>query len=157
MKGLRKHPHLPVATQDLAPIPAGATRTAAVTPACLGVFLLATLAAVGMTACTGTRAIVDPAPTPTAKHVAFAEKAGYPSTSLRALVQGRRLYLDKCSGCHGLYPATAYKAGKWPRIVRDMQASAGIDEDHVRDITRYLVAIAAAQEDTAAGTRTPSR
>ncbi len=157
MDGLRKHPRLPWATRGITPLPAGEHRATAVTQASLGVFFLASLAAVGMIACTSTRPILDPAPPPTAKHVEYAEKAGYPSTSLRALVQGRRLYLDKCSGCHGLYPATAYKAGKWPRIVRDMQASAGIDENHVRDITRYLVAIAASQEDSAAGTRTPSR
>lgn len=132
-------------------------------PERLAAFPATLLAAAGtavvIAACAGARprAIPDPAPPPTAKHLEYAEKAGYPATTLRALAYGRRLYIDRCSGCHALYPPAAYEARKWPRIINEMHLNTGLGEDQIRDITRYLVALAAAQEDAAAGTRTPSR
>lgn len=109
-------------------------------------------AAALLAGCSGARFVPDP----TAKHLEYAEKAGYPATTLRALAYGRRLYIDRCSRCHELHQPGAYSSKEWPRIVGEMQADAKISDDQARDITRYLVAMAAAQEDAAAGTRTPS-
>lgn len=102
-------------------------------------------AALILAGCAGTRDIPDP----TAKHLEYAEKAGYPATTLRALAYGRRLYVSRCSGCHELYRPGAYPSARWPRIVLDMRSSARIDADQVRDITRYLVAMASAPEAAA--------
>lgn len=104
----------------------------------------AALLAAALSGCAGSRAIPDP----TAKHLEYAERGGYPST-LPALKNGRKLYVNRCSGCHNLHKPTAFNSKEWPQIVLDMQNNAEINEDQVRDITRYLVAVAAAHEGTA--------
>lgn len=102
--------------------------------ATLGAFLLAGCAG-------GARSIPDP----TAKHLEYAEKNGYPST-LPSLKNGRRLYVNRCSGCHTLHKPESFSAKEWPAIVQDMASNAEINEDQVRDITRYLVAVSASQD-----------
>jgi mono/diheme cytochrome c family protein len=99
-------------------------------------------AALILAACAGSGAIPHPTPT----HLEYAERGGYTAT-LPSLENGRRLYVNRCSGCHTLYSPSAFKAQDWPRLVRDMQANAEINEDQVRDITRYLFAVAAAYQD----------
>lgn len=93
----------------------------------------------------GARSIPDP----TAKHLEFAEKNGYPST-LPSLKNGRRLYVNRCSGCHNLHKPSEIPSQEWPALVRDMAENAEINEDQVRDITRYLVAVSAAAESAGA-------
>lgn len=88
-------------------------------------------------------------PEPTAKHVEFAEKGGYPST-LPSLRNGRKLYVNRCSGCHTLHGPAQFSSRDWPQIVLDMQSNAEINEDQARDVTRYLVALAAAHEASGA-------
>jgi hypothetical protein len=82
-------------------------------------------------------------PEPTAKHLEYAERSGFPST-LPSLKNGRRLYYNRCSGCHELHAPAAYTAAQWPTLVQDMAENAEINENQIRDITRYLVAVSAA-------------
>jgi hypothetical protein len=111
----------------------------------LGAVSHALLACSLLSACAGgSRSIPDP----TAKHLEYAEKSGYPST-LPSLKNGRRLYVNRCSDCHTLHAPTAYTAAQWPTIVLDMASNAEINEDQIRDITRYLVAVSAASAPAA--------
>jgi hypothetical protein len=87
-------------------------------------------------------------PQPTAKHVEYSERGGYPAT-LPSLKNGRRLYVNRCSGCHSLYHPAEYPPGDWPRIVLDMQSNAELNEVQMVDITRYLVAISTAAREVA--------
>ena len=96
-----------------------------------------------LSACAGSRAI----PEPNAKHLEFAERNGY-ATTLVSLKNGRRLYVNRCSSCHTLHNPSAFSAKEWPTLVQDMATNAEINEDQVRDITRYVVAVAAAAQDT---------
>jgi hypothetical protein len=106
----------------------------------------------GLAACAGSGSIPDP----TAKHVEYAERGGYPAT-LPSLKNGRRLYVNRCSGCHNLYKPSAYPPGDWPRIVLDMQGNAELNEVQLVDITRYLVAMSlAAREPSPAAPASPS-
>jgi mono/diheme cytochrome c family protein len=101
-------------------------------------------AAALLSACAGAKAV----PEPSAKHVEYAERNGYPAP-LASLKIGRRLYISRCSDCHTLYNPAEYPHEEWPTIVRDMAENAEINEDQVREITRYVVAIAAAAQDKA--------
>lgn len=107
---------------------------------------IATLAAAGILAgCAGAGAY----PAPTAQHLQYAERGGYPAT-LPSLKNGRRLYVNRCSGCHDLYAPAKYPPGDWPRIMLDMQENAELNEVQLVDITRYLVAVSLAARDVSA-------
>lgn len=103
------------------------------------------LAAALLVSCAGSRSVPDP----TAKHLEYAEKHGFPST-LVSLKHGRRLYVNRCSGCHNLHKPMEIPAAEWPTVVMDMASNAEIKEDQIRDITRYLVAVASAAQDSTA-------
>jgi len=118
-------------TPGIVPLPAAAT--AAVIAACS---LLA--------GCAGSGAF----PQPTAKHVEYSERGGYPAT-LASLKNGRGLYVNRCSGCHDLFKPADYPPGDWPRIVLDMQSNAELNEVQMVDITRYLVAVSTAAREVA--------
>lgn len=106
---------------------------------------LALSCALALAGCAGgARAIPDP----TAKHLEYAEKNGYPST-LPSLKNGRKLYVNRCANCHTLHNPTAFQAKDWPAIVQDMASNAEINEDQVRDITRYLVAVSGSAQGDA--------
>jgi hypothetical protein len=63
----------------------------------------------------------------------------WPGTTLLELTEGRRLYLQRCSGCHALYRPESRPPGAWPKIVRDMAVRSKLTEASARDVTRYLV------------------
>lgn len=46
--------------------------------------------------------------------------AGGDETKLPDLRTGRRLYIDKCSGCHSLLPVDRYDAARWESEVDEM-------------------------------------
>lgn len=89
-------------------------------------------------------------PAPTAKNVAYAERHGQ-VTTLPTLKVGRKLYLSRCSSCHGLKAPEFLAPEKWPEVVRDMADNAKITPDQERAITQYLVSVSAAARDTSAG------
>lgn len=107
--------------------------------------LALSLAAALLVSCAGSRSVPDP----TAKHLEYAEKQGFPAT-LVSLKHGRRLYVNRCSGCHNLHKPMEIPASEWPTLVMDMASNAEIKEDQIRDITRYLVAVASAAQDSTA-------
>lgn len=59
-------------------------------------------------------ACADVAPVPTL------QDAGGDQGRLQELQEGRRLYVGRCSGCHGLFPVTRFSDHEWEAQVRDM-------------------------------------
>ena len=57
---------------------------------------------------------------PTAGDATWA-KSQWPTSSLDSLRAGRRLYVEKCAGCHELYMPHDRNAADWLRIVDEMQ------------------------------------
>lgn len=96
-----------------------------------------------LAACAGTNV-----PQPTAKSLEFAQRNGQ-NTTLASLKHGRTLYVGRCSACHSLHQPREYAAGNWPRLVEGMAVNAQINVDQERDITAYLVALAAELRDSA--------
>jgi hypothetical protein len=68
----------------------------------------------------------------------------WPGTTLEDLQRGRTLYVRRCSGCHTLYLPSAYRAGSWPALVESMSEKARLTPAQERDVTRFVVTLAAA-------------
>lgn len=49
-----------------------------------------------------------------------------------------KLYTDKCSMCHSLYPAHDKPANQWPSVIRAMKSRAGLSKDEQFLIATYL-------------------
>jgi hypothetical protein len=88
-------------------------------------------------------------PAPTAKNVAYAERHGQ-VTTLPTLKVGRKLYISRCSSCHGLKAPEFLSPEEWPEMVQRMADNSKITPDQERAITHYLVSVSAAVRDTAA-------
>lgn len=127
----------------LAALPAAARRRAA-----LG--LAAGAAILALAGCASTKSI----PQPTAKHLEYAQRNGQ-VTSLETLMHGRSLYVTRCSACHRLHKPREYFSGRWPKLVADMVKNAEINDAQRRDITEYLVAVAAVEQDSIAALSRP--
>jgi len=104
-----------------------------------------------LSGCAGTSAI----PVPTPKLVEYADRNGQ-ATSLATLTLGRKLYIRRCSACHNLKRPETLLAADWPEMVGRMVTNAEINPDQQRAITQYLVAAAAAAQDTANAAAAPA-
>ncbi len=54
------------------------------------------------------------------------------------LTLGRKLYVQNCGSCHGLYAPNHLKASDWPGILAVMQQKAKISNSEVEFIRSYL-------------------
>ena len=54
------------------------------------------------------------------------------------LLQGRKLYVDHCSGCHNLYLPRQYDALGWSIHMEEMQTVAKITDQEEKLIFQYL-------------------
>jgi cytochrome c5 len=86
-------------------------------------------------------------PAPTAKNVALAERHGE-VTTLPALKLGRKLYVSRCSSCHGLVDPKFLTPAEWPEMVARMAENAKVNADQQRAITQYLMSVSAATHDS---------
>lgn len=86
-------------------------------------------------------ACVGQVPQPTDAHVAAAA-AQWPGTTRATLVEGRRLYVLRCSGCHSLVLPGSQAPGSWPSAVDEMADRARLTPEQAAAVTRYLVAVA---------------
>jgi hypothetical protein len=76
---------------------------------------------------------------------AFAPEEG---VTLDDLAAGRRLYVAKCGGCHGLYPPAHGRAEQWRAWLADMRERAKLDARGERSVLAYLRGAAAAPAAT---------
>jgi len=91
-------------------------------------------ATVAFASCTGS------IPTPDLSHAQRASHKWY-GTTLHDLTVGRQLYIQKCSGCHGLKAPARFSAQQWESILPGMKTKAGVKEDEEKMIMKYLVTI----------------
>jgi mono/diheme cytochrome c family protein len=90
-----------------------------------------------------------PIPAPTAKNVELAQRHGE-VTTLPTLKLGRKLYISRCSACHGLKAPGFLTPSEWPEMVERMAPDAKVNADQQRAITQYLVSVSAATHDSTA-------
>lgn len=69
--------------------------------------------------------------------LADANKTGI---NLDDLSLGRKLYVQNCGSCHGLYAPKHLRAAEWPIILTVMQQKAKISNSEVEVIRNYLSA-----------------
>ncbi len=65
--------------------------------------------------------------------------AKYPGATLATLQQGKMLYENNCSKCHGLKSPTAYNEEQWGKHVKRMAPKAKIDKPTEDLILQYVV------------------
>ena len=80
-------------------------------------------------------------PIPQEKDIAAITKH-FPKTQLSDLVNGRELYVNKCSGCHTLRIPSNYTKSQWQQRLPDMKVEAKISEEEAQNILRYLLTYA---------------
>lgn len=66
--------------------------------------------------------------------------ARLPGATVQELAEGRRLYVNRCSGCHHLKSPGEYAPEEWPKEVREMRKKAKLDDEKQALITRFLQA-----------------
>ena len=69
--------------------------------------------------------------------------AKYPGASLATLQQGKSLYEENCSKCHGLKSPSAYNEEEWGKHVKRMAPKAKIDKATEGLILQYVVTMCA--------------
>ena len=55
------------------------------------------------------------------------------------LLQGRKLYVARCNGCHNLYLPSQFTADKWQKNLDEMQENAKITQEEKELIYNYLI------------------
>jgi len=88
---------------------------------------------IGLTAC----ATMVPEPTPAQLEIA---QNRWPTATLAELTEGRRIFVNQCSGCHNLPPPSELTPAEWPATIQEMGAEyAKISAADIELITKYVV------------------
>ncbi len=77
-------------------------------------------------------------PNPTEADAEWASHA-WTGTTLHNLMTGRKLYVEKCGGCHSLSVPEQHSVLEWERIIENMKIRAAVSEDEKSLMMRYLV------------------
>ncbi len=70
---------------------------------------------------------------------ALRASAKFPGATMASLQNGKMLYEEKCSTCHGLKNPAAYNEEEWRKHVRRMAPKAKIDKPTEELILQYVV------------------
>lgn len=92
------------------------------------------VAIAGFTSCAGS------IPNPTEADAEWASHA-WAGTTIHNLMTGRKLYVEKCGGCHSLGVPGQYSVQEWDRIMEKMKTRAAVSEEEKNLMMRYLVTI----------------
>lgn len=79
-------------------------------------------------------------PDPTPDQIEWASKR-WPQTDMSTLQSGKRIYTDKCSGCHGVKNPAHYTAIQWESIMVKMGKKAKLKTEEFEVISRYLITL----------------
>lgn len=79
-------------------------------------------------------------PNPTEADAEWASHA-WTGTTVHNLMTGRKLYVEKCGGCHSLSAPAQYSVQEWERIMEKMKIRAAVSEEEKNLMMRYLVTI----------------
>ncbi len=66
----------------------------------------------------------------------------WPGTSMETLEADRRLYVGRCSGCHGLYLPSRHTPHEWPKLLDDMTREAKLTAPERVRIERFVLTLA---------------
>ncbi|MDD8017955.1 MAG: hypothetical protein PHP42_06250 [Bacteroidota bacterium] len=77
-------------------------------------------------------------PFPTDNDTSFAQQR-WPHTARTDLHAGRKLYIDKCSGCHSAKPPALYSEKKWNEILPEMNEKAKLQNNEAELLKKYLI------------------
>ncbi len=64
--------------------------------------------------------------------------ASGPEAQLKTETDGRKLYLNKCSKCHKLYPPAKYSDNSWDMWMTKMSRKAKLTPDQQKAISDYI-------------------
>lgn len=87
-------------------------------------------------------ACVAPLPHATVDDATRAQ-ARWPEASVATLEAGRRLFADRCSGCHALRLPSEYPAARWPALLSQMEKEAKLAPEERELIERFVLTVAA--------------
>jgi mono/diheme cytochrome c family protein len=71
--------------------------------------------------------------------------ARFPGSSRESLEAGRHILLSHCGRCHRPFEPSAFRAERWPGLVREMAKPAGLDAREEELVVRYLMAASEGQ------------
>lgn len=60
------------------------------------------------------------------------------NATLQELLEGRALYIDHCSTCHGLYAPESYSVAQWKATMSSMGPRTGLSDSDLLLITKYV-------------------
>lgn len=91
-------------------------------------------------------------PQPAEHHSPYAARLGYPAT-LADLHEGRRLFVMKCDGCHGLPGIQKFGTTKWVRWLDSMKVEAELSPREDTLVRAYVLAASGWLQDSLAAER----
>lgn len=66
-------------------------------------------------------------------------QARYPAATVKSLTEGRRLFVNRCSGCHTLPVPDAHPPDEWQELIGEMAEDAKLDAGQRDLVEQYLV------------------
>ena len=57
---------------------------------------------------------------------------------LENLIQGRKLFINKCASCHNLYLPSQFTKQQWNPILMKMQKKAKLTDNQIKMISAYI-------------------
>lgn len=79
-------------------------------------------------------------PEPTPAHAEWAATR-WTDINISRLQEGRKTYIKKCSGCHGLKNPTIYSETEWDTLMISMGKKAKLNKGEFEIISRYVITL----------------
>jgi hypothetical protein len=79
-------------------------------------------------------------PEPTSRHVEHASQQ-WPGVNKESLMEGRKLYISSCSGCHSLISPSQFTVSQWDTILISMKPHAKLTIKEYEIIRMYVLAM----------------
>ncbi len=98
----------------------------------IAIVLSLAIAIASLASCAGSIPIPTEADAEWASHT-------WTGTSVHNLKNGRKLYIEKCGGCHSLSVPARYSVLEWEHIMEKMKIKAAVSEEEKNLMMRYLV------------------
>ncbi|MGE5680958.1 MAG: c-type cytochrome [Bacillota bacterium] len=79
-------------------------------------------------------------PEPTSEQIQWASNK-WPGISTRELTEGRNIYIDKCSGCHGLKAPSDYTIEEWKPLLEKMKNKAKLNDAENEKVWYFIASM----------------
>lgn len=100
---------------------------------CISLLLFAAL----LSNCSASRKV---APVPGDAQLAMA-KSRWPEANLANLENGKRIFSDPCTKCHGMSRIESHSEQEWMDLISDMSQRAKITPSEKNDLTMYVISM----------------